>query len=74
MITWSMIKARIYNGAEITSTISVGGKTEQLYVRVKWEQSPTSYTKINSKMDLRPKCKARYYKTLRGKQAENSLT
>ena len=45
-----MIKeARIYNGAKITSSISAGGKTEQLYVRVKLEQFPTSYTKISSK-------------------------
>ena len=39
----------------------------------KLEHSLTPYTKINS-MDKRPKCKAGYYKTLRGKHRKNTLS
>ena len=38
--------------------------------RMKLEHSVTPYTKINS---FRPKCKARHYKTLRGKHRHNTL-
>ena len=33
----------------------------------------TPYNKNKLKMDLRPKCKARYYKTPRGKDRQNVL-
>ena len=42
--------------------------------RMKLEHSLTNTIHKNKlKMDQRPKCKARYYKTLRGKHRQNTL-
>ena len=40
---------------------------------MKLEHSLTAYTKNKLKMDLKCKCKTRYYKTPRGKCKQNSL-
>ena len=42
--------------------------------RMKLEQLLNTIHKDKLKMDLRPNCKTRNYKTLRGKQAEHAMT
>ena len=70
MVTLSLTKeARIYNGEKTASSISAAGKTGQNEVRT----VPNNKHKNKLKMDLRPKCKARHYKTLRGKHRQNTL-
>ena len=74
MITLSLIKdARVYNEEKTTSSISGAGKTGQLYVKNEIRTLPNTVQKKKLKMDQRLKCKARHYKTLRGKHRQNTL-
>ena len=59
--------ARIYNGAKTASSINGAGKTGQLHVKEWIRTLPNTIHKDKLKMDYRPKCKTRNYKTLRGK-------
>ena len=64
-------EARIYNGEKIVSSISGGGKTGQLHVKERIFSNSIHKNKL--KMNQRPKCKARHYKTLREKHRQNIL-
>ena len=70
-----MIKhARIYNGEKTVSSISDTGKTGQLHQ--KNEIRPYSNIIFKNKLKVgeeRPKCQTIYYKTLRGKNKQNTL-
>ena len=69
-----MIKeARIYNGEKTVFSPSGAGKTRQLHVKEKIRTFSNTIYKNKLKMNQRPKCKARYYKTLREKYRHNSL-
>ena len=75
MVTLSSTKeARIYNGKKTTSLTSGAGKTGQLCLKImKLVHFLTSYTKNKVKMDWKPKCKTRNYKTPRGEHRQNTL-
>ena len=65
--------ARIYNGEKTVSSISGAGKSGQLHVE-EWNQTFSNTIYENKlKMDQRPNCKTRYYKTPRGKHRQNTL-
>ena len=71
MVNYSTTKeARIYNGEKAVSSISGAGKTGQLY-EIRTFSNTTLKSKL--KMDYRPKCTTKYYKTPRG-NIEHSLT
>ena len=63
-------KARIYNGEKTASSINGAGKTGQL-LKNEIRTLPYTIHKEKLKMDERCKCKARKYKTLRGKHRKN---
>ena len=74
MVTLSLIKeARIYNGEKTASSISGAGKTGQSHVKNEIRTLPNTIHKNKLKMKYRPKCKARHYKTLKGKHRQNTL-
>ena len=60
-------EARLYNGAKTASLINGAGKTGQLLEKNEIKTLPNTIHKDKLKMDYRPKCKTRNYKTLRGK-------
>ena len=65
MVTLFLTKeARIYNGAKTDSSINSPGKTGQLHVQNEIRTLPNTTHKDKLKMDQRPKCKTRNYKTL----------
>ena len=64
--------ARIYNVAKTASSMNGAGKTGQLHVK-EWNRTlPNTIYKGKLKIDERPKCKTRNYKTLRGKHKQNT--
>ena len=60
-------EARIYNGAKASSSKNDAGKTGQLHIRT----LPNTIHEGKLKIDKRPKCKTKKYKTLRGKHRQN---
>ena len=63
-------EARIYSGAKTASSINVAGETGQLKNKIR--TLPNTIHKDKLKMDYRPKCKTRNYKTFRRKHRENT--
>ena len=66
-------EARIYNGEKTASSISGAGETGQAHVKNEIRTLPNTVHKDKLKMDYRPKCNIRNYKTLRGKHRQNTL-
>ena len=61
-------ETRIYNGEKTVSSINGARKTGQLHVKRNEIRTPSNTIHKNKvKMNQRPKCNARQYKTLRGK-------
>ena len=60
-------EARIYNGAKTASSINGAGKTGQLHAKNEFRTLPNTIHKDKLKMDERPTCKTRNYKTLKRK-------
>ena len=65
-------EARIYNGEKIVSSISGSGKIGQLHVKNEIRTLPNTIHKEKLKMDYKPKSKAGYYSTVRGKHRQNT--
>ena len=58
-------------GAKTASSINDAGKIGQLHVKEGIRTLPNTTHKDKLKMDQRPKCETRNYKTLRGKHRQN---
>ena len=73
MVTLFLSKeARICSGAKTASSINGAGKTGQLHAKNEIRALPNTIHKNKLKMDHKPKCKTRKYKTLRGKHRQNT--
>ena len=59
-------------GAKTASSINDAGKTGQLHVKEGIRTLPNTTHKDKLKMDQRPKCKTKNYKTVRGKHRQNT--
>ena len=66
--------AKIVNGEKTVSSINGAGETRQLHVKHETRTLFNTIHKNKLKIDQRPKCKMGYYKTLRGKHKQNTLT
>ena len=66
-------KARRYNRAKRTSSISGAGKIGQLHVKELGWNIPNTIHKDQLKMDWKPKCNIRNCKTLRGKHKQKTF-
>ena len=62
-----------YNGEKTASSISGAGETGQAHVKNEIRTLPNTVHKDKLKMDYRPKCNIKNYKTLRGKHRQNTL-
>ena len=63
----------LYNGEKTAPSINGAGKTDGHMEKNENRTLPNTIHKHKLKMDYRPKCKTRHYKTLRGKHRSNTL-